>query len=253
MKTHGLIVADNGSDMYIGGTFDTRWNNGILNPAFAALTAGDFEVVQLGWKPDPGTAAPSLALGRREPVERAGRPALHRDGGAERARAGRRRLGARSRARTPSVVGVPASVSVAGGADVGDVRDHDLRGDRLDRRRHHRLLRRREQDGRAHREPRAPAAPSAAAPAARRAQALSLVAEPVHGDGGRRVDWHGEALGAGARRAACVVSLASAKRSRATVPAAVTVPAGKTSATFAISTTPVSTRTTVAISATWPA
>ena len=51
MKRYGLIVADNGSDMYITGTFDTRWNNDILNPAFASLTAGDFEVVQLGWNP----------------------------------------------------------------------------------------------------------------------------------------------------------------------------------------------------------
>ena len=33
MKKYGLIVADNGSDMYISGTFDTRWNNDVLNPA----------------------------------------------------------------------------------------------------------------------------------------------------------------------------------------------------------------------------
>ncbi len=50
MKTYGLIVADNGSDMYITGTMDSRWDNDQLNPAFAALTAGDFEVVELGWK-----------------------------------------------------------------------------------------------------------------------------------------------------------------------------------------------------------
>jgi hypothetical protein len=50
MKRHGLIVADNGSDMYISGTMDARWNNDVLNPAFAALTADDFEVVQLGWQ-----------------------------------------------------------------------------------------------------------------------------------------------------------------------------------------------------------
>ena len=49
MKTYGLIVADNGSDMYISGTYDTRWNNDELNPAFASLTASDFEVVKLGW------------------------------------------------------------------------------------------------------------------------------------------------------------------------------------------------------------
>jgi hypothetical protein len=51
MQRHGLIVADNGSDMYISGTFDVRWNNDILNPAFDALRASDFEVVKLGWKP----------------------------------------------------------------------------------------------------------------------------------------------------------------------------------------------------------
>lgn len=56
MKTYGLIVADNGSDMYITGTYDIRWNNDILNPAFRSLTASDFEIVQLGWK--PGTTPP---------------------------------------------------------------------------------------------------------------------------------------------------------------------------------------------------
>jgi hypothetical protein len=50
MQTHGLIVADNGSDMYITGTMDARWNNDQLNPAFASLTAADFEVVRLGWR-----------------------------------------------------------------------------------------------------------------------------------------------------------------------------------------------------------
>ena len=51
MKAYGLIVADNGTDMYIGGTWDDRWDNDVLNPAFDALTASDFEVVQLGWSP----------------------------------------------------------------------------------------------------------------------------------------------------------------------------------------------------------
>ena len=48
MKTYGLIVADNGSDMYVQGTYDTRWDNSLLNPAFGGLQAGDFEVVRLG-------------------------------------------------------------------------------------------------------------------------------------------------------------------------------------------------------------
>jgi hypothetical protein len=51
MQHYGLIVADNGTDMYISGTFDTRWNNDLLNPAFATLGASDFEVVRLGWQP----------------------------------------------------------------------------------------------------------------------------------------------------------------------------------------------------------
>jgi len=50
MQTYGLIVADNGSDMYISGAMDSRWNNDELNPALRSLTAGDFEVVQLGWR-----------------------------------------------------------------------------------------------------------------------------------------------------------------------------------------------------------
>ena len=51
MQRYGLIVADNGSDMYISGTYDTRWNNDVLNPAFGALTAADFEVIALGYNP----------------------------------------------------------------------------------------------------------------------------------------------------------------------------------------------------------
>jgi hypothetical protein len=65
MQRYGVIVADNGSDMYISGTYDTRWNNGILNPAFAALTANDFEVVQLGYNPPltPPAAPQLLSVG----------------------------------------------------------------------------------------------------------------------------------------------------------------------------------------------
>lgn len=70
MQRYGLIVADNGSDMYITGTYDTRWNNDILNPAFASLSASDFEVIRLGYNPTPSSIAlssvavsPSSALG----------------------------------------------------------------------------------------------------------------------------------------------------------------------------------------------
>ncbi len=61
MKRFGLIVADNGSDMYISGTYDTRWDNGVLNPAFSAIKASDFEVVTLGYNPPSG--GPSAPTG----------------------------------------------------------------------------------------------------------------------------------------------------------------------------------------------
>ena len=50
MKKYGLIVADNGADMYVTGTYDTRWDN-VLNPAFGQLCVYDFDVVQLAWGP----------------------------------------------------------------------------------------------------------------------------------------------------------------------------------------------------------
>src|SRR5882762_7665875 len=50
MQTYGLIVADNGSDLYVTGAMDARWNNSELNPAFGSLTAADFDVIRLGWR-----------------------------------------------------------------------------------------------------------------------------------------------------------------------------------------------------------
>ncbi len=79
MKTYGLLVADNGTDMYIGGTWDDRWDNDVLNPAFNDLTASDFEVVKLGWSPPlaaaltvdavPGAGGSSNGNGMLEPGE----------------------------------------------------------------------------------------------------------------------------------------------------------------------------------------
>jgi hypothetical protein len=51
MKTYGLILADNGTDMYVQGTMDPAWDNDVLNPAFHSLDADDFEVIELGWRP----------------------------------------------------------------------------------------------------------------------------------------------------------------------------------------------------------
>lgn len=58
MKTYGLIVADNGSDMYITGTYDPRWDMDPIVPAFRTLNAGDFEVVELGWQPPAAPPPP---------------------------------------------------------------------------------------------------------------------------------------------------------------------------------------------------
>ncbi len=62
MQRYGLIVADNGSDMYISGTYDTRWNNDVLNPAFRGLTAADFEVIALGYSGVPPTAPTNVRV-----------------------------------------------------------------------------------------------------------------------------------------------------------------------------------------------
>lgn len=64
MQRYGLIVADNGSDMYITGTMDARWNNDVLNPAFRSLTADDFDVVELGWRGNPPTAPTNVRIVR---------------------------------------------------------------------------------------------------------------------------------------------------------------------------------------------
>jgi hypothetical protein len=64
MKTYGLIVADNGSDMFITGTSDPRWDAqmGGMNTAFKALNASMFEVVKLGWKPAAAAAKKTTAI-----------------------------------------------------------------------------------------------------------------------------------------------------------------------------------------------
>jgi hypothetical protein len=64
MQRYGLIVADNGSDMFVSGTMDPRWDNGVLNPAFHSLIADDFDVVQLGWKGNPPRPPANLRIVR---------------------------------------------------------------------------------------------------------------------------------------------------------------------------------------------
>lgn len=47
LKTYGLIVADNGSDWYISGTPDKRWNDDVLDQ-LKTVPGGAFEAVQTG-------------------------------------------------------------------------------------------------------------------------------------------------------------------------------------------------------------
>jgi hypothetical protein len=47
LKKYGMIMADNGSSMYLSGAPDDRWSNDDLHN-LGTLTASDFEVVQMG-------------------------------------------------------------------------------------------------------------------------------------------------------------------------------------------------------------
>lgn len=64
MKKYGLILADNGSAIYVTGTPDSRWNNDDLH-TLGQVTASDFEVVTMGTVYTssnlPQGAAPSIS------------------------------------------------------------------------------------------------------------------------------------------------------------------------------------------------
>jgi len=55
MKQYGMILADNGSNMYFQGTPDARWNDGDLN-ALKAVPSSAFDVVQMAPVYDDATA-----------------------------------------------------------------------------------------------------------------------------------------------------------------------------------------------------
>ena len=55
MQQYGLIVADNGSNMYFQGTPDARWNDSDLHK-LGNVDASAFDVVQMGTAYDAGTA-----------------------------------------------------------------------------------------------------------------------------------------------------------------------------------------------------
>jgi len=113
MQKYGLIVADNGSDMYVTGTFDTRWSNDILNPAFSALSASDFDVIQLGWKPSVATAPTLASVSANPQTVTAGASSIGSVGLTAQAPSGGAPVALSS---ASSAVVVPSSVTVAEGA-----------------------------------------------------------------------------------------------------------------------------------------
>ena len=55
-KRYGIIIADNGSDWYIGGAPDARWNNDMLVGEFSRVHGSDFEAVdESGLMIDPNS------------------------------------------------------------------------------------------------------------------------------------------------------------------------------------------------------
>jgi hypothetical protein len=64
LKKYGMILADNGSAIFISGAPDDRWNNTNLN-LLKSITASNFEVVQQGTIYTPGNvptgSAPTIS------------------------------------------------------------------------------------------------------------------------------------------------------------------------------------------------
>ena len=65
MKKYGIIVADNGSNWYISGVPDDRWNNDNLH-ALGNVHGSDFEAVdESGLMVDPNSAQANTPAARR--------------------------------------------------------------------------------------------------------------------------------------------------------------------------------------------
>ncbi len=65
LKTYGLILADNGSNWYISGAPDARWDDDMLVTAFRSLKGNDFEAVDVSSlmvDPDSGQVLTDFAL-----------------------------------------------------------------------------------------------------------------------------------------------------------------------------------------------
>jgi hypothetical protein len=129
MQKYGVIVADNGSDMFITGTFDTRWNNDILNPAFATLSASDFEVIELGWKPTTA-APPALSAISANPNQVVG--GASSTGTVTLTSAAPTNGANVSLSSTRSVVSVPGSGHRCAGKSVRDLRHYHVSGEHDD-------------------------------------------------------------------------------------------------------------------------
>jgi hypothetical protein len=234
MQRYGLIVADNGSDMYITGTHDTRWNNDILNPAFRNLTASDFEVIQLGYNPPTSGPAALNAVSVAPSSITGGQSAtgtVSLTGAAPANGATVTLASANPAASVPSSVTAPANASsvnfvvntsVVSSTTVGNItatysgvnKSTTLTVT-------------------------APASPALA----------SLTLNPSTVVGGSSLV--GTVILDKATTSAVVVTLASNKPTKASVPANVTVPAGASSATFNITTTRVSKRISANITASY--
>jgi hypothetical protein len=234
MQKYGLIVADNGSDMYITGTFDTRWDNNILNPAFSLLSASDFNVIQLGWQPT--SSAPALASVSASPsAVTGGSPST---GTVTLTAAAPANGAAVSLSSASTAVSVPGSVTVAQGASsatfgittsavttqtltslsatyAGITKTTTFTVN--------------------------PPAPPAL---------TALTLSPTSVAGGKSATGT-VALTAPAPADGALVTLASSRTAAASVPASVLVAGGATSASFAITTAKVAMKTTVKISATY--
>ena len=237
MKRYGLIVADNGSDMYVGGTFDPRWNNDVLNPAFRALTASDFEVVQLGWTPEPPSTVSLATLSVSPASVVGGNPSTGTVTLSGAAPAGG--LVATLSSANPTVVSVPTSVVVPAGSSsasftvttsaVTSTAVVGVTASLGDTTKTSALT------------VTPPPPPPAAAVA-------SLVLNPssvIRGNSSTGT----VTLTAPAPSGGLAVKLASSQPAKASVPASVTVPAGQLTATFTVSTISTAPKSTVTISA----
>lgn len=232
MQKYGLIIADNGSDMYITGTYDTNWNNDILNPAFASLTASDFEVIQLGYNSTVSAAAlnsvsvnPTTVIGGQSATGSVNLTGAAPGGGATISLSS-----ANAAASVPSSVTVPAAASSAtfpvttssvSSSSIGNI-------------------------SASHNGVTKSATVTVNPQPAAALAALSLNPTTVRG-GNLAVGT--VTLTAAAPTGGLVVSLLSSNAGKAAVPSTVTVLAGSTTATFNITTAAVSRKIVVTISA----